>query len=188
MSVVTWPTAGGTSHTIYDDPTEADAYNAASLLEPAATQWTAGDEDFRLKYLINATRLIDRKKYISIADTFAKRNALQDAEGRYPFRLVSYELAMMLISNPDLMTAVTTGSNVKRVAVDGGPSVTFFNPTLGISGQFDKNIMDLIGIYLSSSESGETSGSFSSGTDGTHVSVNADEPVAQTYDLIDGLP
>lgn len=174
-------TIDGDDYIIYDDLILANKYNKLAL-GTRGQLWKDADDDKKGTYLVNARMLIDRQSYIGSAATFDLRNAIE------VFREASYEIATMLMANPDIMTQVTSGSNIKRVAVDGGPSVTYFNPTLGISGKFDQNIMDLIGAYLASNATSGTSGSFSSGTDGTHTSIDQGVPEPSITDLTQGLP
>lgn len=152
------------------------------MLGATATAWTAATELTRNKSLVMACKLLDRQVYIDDANTFALRNAIT------AFQYASYELAGMFIVDPTLYDAVMSGKNIKRIAVDGGPEIEFFNPTLGISGRFPMAVQEYIGPYLGGSELSETSGSFSSGTDGTHTVLDDNVVGESNYDLNRSIP
>jgi len=150
-------TVGGQTFTIYGTLAGAQTFY---LVEMGATKakWDAADADGKAVALAKATRLLDRQKYVDEAATQTLRLGIA------LFETANYALAGMLMVDSTLDTQITSGSNVKR-AKSGDDEVEFFEPTLYINGRFPINIMELIGDYLSSSDSGDdTSGSFASGT------------------------
>lgn len=157
-------TIGSTSYTIYGTRAAADEYWAA-MLGQAATAWEDADDADADKALVSATRLLDRQSYVEEAETFALRDAIENADGLEVFQVACYELAGALLVDPTLLSTPTSGKNIKRVSAVEGTEVEFFAPTLGITGRFPTQVQELIGDYLAGAEIGSVSGSFSSGTD-----------------------
>lgn len=77
--------------------------------------------------LVKARRYIDGLSFTSSYDTFAERDAYTTGVGSgdeaYPFRAASYELAAVLVDDPDAVT-VQTGRKVASISA-GGDSVTY---------------------------------------------------------------
>lgn len=147
-------TISGNDFTIYGTQGAAVIHHSASLGTDAAA-FSAASGDNQAKSLVEATRMIDRMKWNSDAETHALRAALQrDWAGgdQFVFHLACYELAAMLLANPSLKNEAQSGSNVASVGA-GPAQVSFFRPTLGITGPLPKIIHDLVGEYLAGRDS-----------------------------------
>lgn len=161
----------GKNYTVYGTSQGAlDYWNAG--IGKTYDAWVKASPTKRLSGQVNAARLLDRQLYVDAANSFAARDSI------LAFQTASYELAGTLILNPDLFEQITSGSNVKKIDAGGGVAVEFFNPTLGITGRFPVNVQELIGVYLSGSASGATSGSSASGTSATPLEYDYSITVA----------
>lgn len=149
-------TINATIHTIYGTRAAADIY-WESMIGPTADAWAANVAK-RDKALVMAGRLLDRIQWISIADTFEERDALQ------VFQYAAYEIAAGLMIDPGLFTSSTSGKNIKAVYSGDGVGVQFFLPTLGITGRFPTQIQELIGAYLAGNARSTYGGSYATGT------------------------
>lgn len=144
------------SYTVYGTQELAVIYWAGRL-GPLATAW-GSDSTAQKKAMVMAYDLLERQDWIASVNTFGLREAVQAIKD------ASYQLAAGVLADSGLYTAETSGKNIKKVEAAIGTSVEFFQPTLGISGRFPTNVMELISDYLKSSTAGSVSGSFSSGT------------------------
>lgn len=161
---VTIPTPSGTVFPVYGTQAAMLAYHNGSLGTEAAALLVA-TADQQAKALVEATRMINRQGFIDPVTTFALRDAFVDAEAQPIFQWAAYELAPLLLSDPDLKANPTSGSNVASVGA-GPAQVSFFRPTLGQTGRFPTIIKELLGAYLSGSVSSADGVANSYGTDG----------------------
>lgn len=123
---------------IYVDAKYGDAYRAWEAL-------AVGD---RKRALLSAAAYLDRQDWIDAYDTFAERDALQ------AFKDASYELAVLVVGDPDIVMLTDQGTNVSRVYA-GGAGVDFANPTSARTGSaplLPPVLMALIGAYLGGSD------------------------------------
>lgn len=155
-------TIGGNPYEIYGTEAAADVYWAGGLGE-GADAWAvaAAITDRHKQSLVAATRLLDRMPWIGtpvgtpVIDVVLQwpRSGIDGVSSLSVPDVVQkacYELAAALLVDSDLQTQATTGSNVKHVVADT-VEVEFFQGTLGITGPLPKQVMDLIGVYLSGS-------------------------------------
>jgi hypothetical protein len=163
-------TIGGNPYTVYGTSTLAGIYWTGRQIGPMYDAWSKASADKKASAQVMAYDILERQLYVDAAATFDLRDAIQ------AFRDASYQLAAMILADPNVYSQVTSGKNIKKVEAAVGTSVEFFNPTLGISGRFENNIQELIGQYLKSSSGGEVSGSFASGT--TENQTSAFDPTA----------
>lgn len=99
--------------------------------------------------LVKARRYIDGLSFQASYDTFAERDAYTTGVGSgdeaYPFRAASYELAAVLVEDPDAVT-VSTGRKVASISA-GGDSVTYQGAETKYA--VHPSVLALLGPYLS---------------------------------------
>ena len=123
---------------IYVDAKVGDSYRA----------WEAETVPNRKRALLSAAAYLDRQDWIDTFDTFAERDALQ------AFKDASYELAVLVVGDPEIVMLTDQGNNVARVYA-GGAGVDFANPTSARTGSaplLPPVLMALIGAYLGGSD------------------------------------
>jgi hypothetical protein len=105
----------------------------------SATTWLASDEDFQGRTLVSANRIMNRLRWIGEVAVPNQPNAWpRIGEGITPTPPLDspiaiyngfYELALLLVENPELANSPSSGSNVQR-AKGGDAEVWFFRSTL----------------------------------------------------------
>lgn len=157
---------GGASFKIYGSQANGIAYHRGSLGTEAAA-FIAAATDSQAMALVDATRMINRHKWISTLNTFTLRDAFlvdEDPDDVPVFQHATYELAALLLADPDIKSGSTSGSNVASVGA-GPAQVSFFRPTLGVSGRFPQIIKELLGEYMAGSVASADGVSNAYGTD-----------------------
>lgn len=198
VSTVTISTYDYSVYALTADPVaDADEYFAAHI---DAAEWTASTTDGKKKLLVSATRLLDRAVRWSGTQTdpdtpqplqwprdgaTCRDTALDD--GVTPDNLVlgSFELALALAKDPNLLTSTGTGTNIQTASA-GAASVTYFRSTQGTLSdlRLPINIWDLVGCYVEGSSGGTgITGSLDFGTD---VEPYFDDGTNE-FDRADGL-
>lgn len=145
--------------TIYGTYATAAAY-IADRFGTRYAAWLELDPTIQKQTLVNAADYLNRQSWADVANTFVKRDALVDAEGRLVFDLASYELAVLVADDETITDSDDQGSNIQRVDA-GGAGVTYFNPTSaqrGTATRLPQILMDLIGMYLGDSATGGPDG------------------------------
>lgn len=157
---------GGATAQIYGTFAGAIAY-LTTMFGDRYTAWLELVTDDQKRTLAAATRFLDRQTWVDAVDAFALRDALVSADGVPLFQVSSYELAALVSDDSSVLDAVDQGTNIKS-ADAGGAGVTYFNPTSaqrGTATKLPQALMDLVGVYLSASESvGPDGGSGSPGS------------------------
>lgn len=142
-----------TTGTVYGTYAAAVTYITGRYGE-SYTAWLALSADNRKRTLISAADYIDQQIWQDDYDTFAERDAVP------AFVTASYELAVLIAADPEIVQALDQGSNIARVYA-GGAGVDYFNPTSSKSGSAPKLppiLMRLIGQYLAASTTGGPDG------------------------------
>jgi hypothetical protein len=98
-------------------------------------------DDPKKKTLAAAVRLLNSQVWTADYDTFAKRDLIP------AFETAQYELAVLVLDDPDILGLADQGSNIQNVAA-GSASVTFFNPTTRGAQKLPPVLMRLVGRYL----------------------------------------
>jgi hypothetical protein len=170
MSVIT---IAAKSYTIYGTVADAKDYLNGSIGAGydefnALVAGGAPNDDKIARLIIGGTRILERQKWQDAYNTFALRDAFIsetiDAVAQYPFRKACYELAVAILADDSVQSTPTSGSNVQSVGA-GPASVTFFRPTLGVTGRFPLIVMELIGAYMAGRTSSELGTTASYGTE-----------------------
>jgi hypothetical protein len=107
--------------------------------------WRALTSDNQKRSLVVARRYIDRLTWITDADTFAKRDAIE------AFVTASYELAALAAEDSSALVTTEQGSNVQSMSA-GSASIAFFAPTTGQ--EMPEIIEQLLGDYLANGGDG----------------------------------
>lgn len=188
-------TIGANNYEAYADVATADVFLAADSRLNAI--WTAADTDTKSRALVTSTRLIDRQdwKGTKTVDTQPlewPRTGVVDRDGNaldpgvIPQEIIdgSIILAALIVEDPTLAEATSTGSNTKRVKA-GSAEVEFFRPQVGT--RFPIILHELFGDLLESSSFGSSSGSRSFGTDQESTIPNADS-FGTDFTRSEGLP
>lgn len=105
--------------------------------------WRAlnANDDDRKRTLITAKAYIDSQVW---QDAYASDTA-RDAVTA--FVSASYELAVMILADPTVVTLADQGSNIQQVSASGA-SVTYFNSTTKAAPKLPPVLMRLVGQYL----------------------------------------
>ena len=151
-------TIGTTDYEVYGNLTDAELYLADRL---GSDDWDKKDSNTKNRALITSTRLLDRQRWQGAKTVDSQlidwpRTGVVDAEGNavddatVPQDIIdgSFEFALMLITNTELVNADTTGSNIQRLKA-GEVETWFFRPTLGKS-RIPSVVLELLGQYLDS--------------------------------------
>lgn len=174
MSEVVTLTTGETA-TIYGTIAAAKTY-IATKYGPQYDAWRAlnANDDDRKRTLASATALIDQQAWLTAYNTLG----LRDVVAAFP--TASYELAVMVLADPSIVTLADQGSNIQSVAASGA-SVSYFNPTTKFAAPLPPILMRLLGNYLASlTNAGPVSPSGLSGS-----SVN---PMSECTDYVRKAP
>lgn len=157
-------TISGSNFEIYSTLVDAQTYFKAGLGDSAvafrAAVATVGLQEMAL---VEATRMLDRQRWkgepvgVPVFDVVLQwpRTGVTDRYGdevssaSVPDKIIkaTYELAGLLLVDPGKKDAAMSGSNVASVGA-GPASVSFFRPTLGVTGRFDTVIQELVGEFL----------------------------------------
>jgi len=188
MAVFTVTISGVTPNTeVYGGLTAATSY-VGTMLGAQADAWRAMSVDNQGRTLVMATRLLDQQGWPGTRTGLAggtpttlawPRSGVTLADGTVVDSTVvppevaqaTFELAVLIASDPTIFTKVDTGSNIKSVSAGGGVGVEFFNPTsmlLGTASRLPWVIMRLLGKFLASADAGSSMGGF--GVSGKSVS------------------
>lgn len=137
----------GASATIYGTLANATAY-ISLMTGDVYTAWRALTlPDDQKRTLVTATRYLDRRTWnADTAGSFATRDAIP------AFQSACYELAAIAASDPGVLSALETGSNIKTAGA-GSAHVEFFRPTsvaAGTSSPLPDIVQQLVGSYLGS--------------------------------------
>lgn len=155
-------TISGKNFEVYGTSVGADDYHVASIGD-AADAWTAATATEHDKAHVAATRMLDRQRWkgdpvgVPVVDVVLQwpRTGVTDRKGNevssasVPTAIITatYELAAMLLEDASAQDNATSGSNVSSVSA-GPASVSFFRPTLGVTGRFATRIQELVGEFL----------------------------------------
>ncbi len=144
---------GNPAGTIYGTYADAVIYVDAKY---GATYraWEALVAADRKRAQLSAAAFLDRQVWTDDYDTFAERDALE------AFQLASYELAVLIVDDPDVVAVADQGTNIQSVGA-GSATVTYFNPTSARAGSAPKLppiLMDLVGAYLATGTTGGPQG------------------------------
>ena len=166
-------TISGNDYTTYSSLAEADDYFLGS--NEYAT-WAGYTDAQKERGLISATRLIDRQAWQGAKDgddqtlDFPRSGLTCNGESVTAEESLalaveaSQLLALDLISGSTVETTSSTENLTKRLKADT-VEIEYFRAEPSANGRFDKDVMELIGCFLSSSV--PLSGSVATGTDGT---------------------
>lgn len=156
-------TIGTADYQVYGNLVDAELYLAARI---GSDIWDTKDNNVKNRALITATRLLDRQIWQGTKTVDSQlldwpRIGVVDAEGiavddaTVPQDIVdgSFEFALMLINNTELVNEDTTGSNIQRLKA-GEVETWFFRPTLGKS-RIPSVVLELVGQYLDSALNAE---------------------------------
>jgi DnaT-like ssDNA binding protein len=180
MSIFTVTIIGVTPNPeVYGGLTAAGNYVGA-LLGKVPAAWRALSTDDQGRTLVMATRYIDMQGWPGVATGLAggtpttlqwPRSGVTLADGttvdsvNVPPEFVSatFELAVLIASDPNLPSKVDQGSNLKRADAGGGVGVEYFNPTsaaLGTAPRMPQVVAMLLGKFLAGANPGSEFGGF----------------------------
>lgn len=180
MSIFTVAIAGVTPNPeVYGGLVAAGNYVGA-LLGKAPATWRALTTDDQGRTLVMATRYIDLQGWPGVATGLAggtpttlqlPRSGMTLADGTavdstiVPPEFVSatFELAVLIGSDPTIVAKVDQGSNIKSANAGGGVGVEYFNPTsaaLGTAPRMPQVVAMLLGKFLAGANSGSSIGGF----------------------------
>lgn len=171
-------TIGSVEYPVYAEQVDAEAYLAASLF---ATDWNAGDEDFKAKVMVMATRHMDTFNWKGVKVDEAQliewprsNTGVPPDDGTTPQAILNgfYELCALVAEDPSVLQNANSGSNVQR-AKGGEAEVWFFKSTIEISTRLPSAVHNWVKGYFSGEGGGALS--FASGVDCDFTSV-FDEP------------
>jgi hypothetical protein len=169
---------GGTQFEIYGAFVDANTY---FLANSNAAAWRDADGLTRNRALVTSARSFDRQSWVGdmVDPTTPQplawpRTGVTDRNGQaatFPQDVIegSWEWALEIIKNPAVANS-TPGSNTKRTrtkdkvdVIEVEAEIEFFKSTLGRGARFSTAVMELVGLFLSSSQG--TTLAFVSGTD-----------------------
>jgi hypothetical protein len=159
VQTVTVPASGGTSQYIYGTTTERDAYLAASY-RWAATWATLTTADQKNMASVDVARMLDRQSWLGTPtlsfpdvqknqwprDGVGTVGDVVTVDGVTPKQIdyASYELAAMLVEDPDILDTIQ--SSIVEMVKAGSAQVKFFAPQT--VGRFAQKIMELLVNYM----------------------------------------
>jgi hypothetical protein len=166
---------GGATETIHGTYAASITY-VAMMYGTAADTWTALSADNRKRTLAAAVRYLNAQSWISSADTFAERDLIA------AFATAQYELAVLIASDPSIVSNLDAGSNIQSVGA-GGASVTYFAPTSAGRGatKLPVAVQRLVGSYLAAAQGATTVTAY--GSTGSETSPADD---CEDYDMNGG--
>ena len=182
---------GGETFNIYGEhDTDAGGIQAATnyfLASPHAAAFQAASSDTQKQYLVTATRMLDRQRWVGTRTDTATPQPLEwprtgvpskegisfpDDEVPLDIILGSYELANALLGDAAVQSSQDSGSNTKRAKRKVGDleiEDEYFRPTFGgLAGRFPTIVQELVGCFLAGGLGSEDL-SFISGTDVTTI-------------------
>lgn len=114
-------------------------------------------DDPKKQTLATAVRYLNAQAWNAEANTFEKRDAIA------AFEQAQYELAVIIASDPSVLEALHSGSNIQSMSA-GSASITFFSPTKAGRGATKLPVIvhRLVGRYLAAANSQAPSGYSSS--------------------------
>jgi hypothetical protein len=190
---------GANDYVVYVDQASTQKYLAASLTTAAVLWSAASPTGAQIQSMIMASRMLDRLIWQGVPVNppvmdsvlqWPRSNVIVNGVPVDPTTIpddlqrAMMELAAAVLADPTLYTTETSGSNIKEIDAGGGVKVEFFVPTLGDSGRYPIQILELIRDYLSGgADSGTFSGSSASGADGTATSEFGTLPNELGYGL-----
>lgn len=165
------------TYTVYDTLDNANVYLDASLF---AVAWQAGDDDFKARCMIMATRHLDAIDWKGTKADDAQliawpriNTGVPPDDGTTPQAILNgfFELCALIAEDPSVTQAANSGSNVQR-AKGGEAEVWFFKSTLETATRLPPAVHNWVKNYF-----GSEGGSLSmvSGVDCDFTSV-FDEP------------
>lgn len=171
-------TINGNQYEVYQDLPTAIIYLDAHL---AAEAWADGDESFRSKVLVMATRLYASLKWRGVPTlgnpegiVWPRDSTGVSDDGTTPQQVLNgfWELAALIADDPSLPNASSSGSNIQR-AKGGEAEVWFFRSTLDGAPRLPIIVHDWVKAYLQG-ENGVLAEAF--GTVENYVSVFDNPP------------
>jgi hypothetical protein len=172
--------AGGSSAAeVYGGLTAAAVY-IGDRLGKEYTAWRVLSTDDRGRTLVMATQFIDLQGWpgtrtglaggtpttlqwprsgVTLADGTAVDSTIVPPE----FVSATFELAVLIGSDPTVVAKVDQGSNIKAANAGGGVGVDYFNPTsaaLGTAPRLPQVVAMLLGKFLATASSGAAVGGF----------------------------
>lgn len=139
----------GNAYPVYGSRERATEYLNA---HPSGTTFTEGEFDAQGRALITARRWLDRQTWLGSKTVSTQETAFPrdpDTTVPLPIEFASYEIALLIMDDPEIMNQESQGSN-ERLLKAGPVQIEFFSKTEGTKGVFPPQIADLIGPYLSS--------------------------------------
>jgi hypothetical protein len=171
-------TIGSGSFDIYGTAADANTYFLANA---NAQAWRDAEGLDRNRALVTSARSFDRQSWVgAMVDPTTPqplawpRSGVTDRNGQadtFPQDVIegSWEWALEILKNPSVANS-TPGSNTKRTrtkekvdVIEVEAEIEFFKSTLGRGARFSTAVMELVGLFLSSSQG--TALAFASGTD-----------------------
>lgn len=138
---------GSETYTTYADLDTADVY---ALAASHATAFRAASTDDRGRFLVTATRILDRQIWKSDYDTFAERAVVQDIID------ASIELAIDLANGSKVQTNQTTAGEISSLSA-GSVSISYRRTAAGTSPtRFPLIVQELLYGYLGDDASGNS--------------------------------
>ena len=131
-------TISGNDYTIYGTTDRAKEYLKGGINGASFLLLGSGDQ---ARHLVQAQRLLSRQGW--------KSGYPVEADGTVPLGIEfgQYELAVLLVEDPDVFSQPGTGSNERRLKA-GSAEIEFFSRTDGKL--FPSQVLDLIKPYLGS--------------------------------------
>lgn len=162
----------GNSYPIHGTLGGAQQYLEASI-GSHADAWralvAAGNDDQQGRLLVAATRVLYTLNWqgtptVANQKTAFPRDGVEDvADGTTPDDVVSaeYELAALAAANPSVLSAMSTGSNVKKMTA-GPVDIEYFRPTdvLETALPLPKAVYDLIAKYFKQTSDGSLAAAY----------------------------
>ena len=171
-------TMGSQDWTVYGDRAFVDEYMLGAV---HSKPWDDTDEATKQKVTINATRLLDRQKWIGSKTVASQtlefpRTGLTDIDGvaladdELPQELLDgfCELCLSLVDGSDVQTSSTTEPNVASLKA-GSVSISYWRSAGSTPGRFPMIVQELLGRWLSGQSA--TVSATASGTDGCSAFV-----------------
>lgn len=156
-------TVDSNNYEVYGDLAAATLY-IAGLMTAGAVAWRAKTTNEKSRALLNARLLLDQQAWEGAKTSGAQtlqwpRTGADYADGTpvgtsvIPTEIdqAEYELACFLSADPSVYSADSTGTNVKRLKA-GPLEVENFVPTIRTGSILPRNVMNLVGQFLLSSD------------------------------------
>lgn len=170
-------TINSANYEVYDTLANANLYLDASLF---AVAWQNGDDDFKSRCMVSATRYLDTVDWKGTKADDAQpiawpriNTGVAPDDGTTPPAILNgfFELCALIAEDPSVTQAANSGSNVQR-AKGGEAEVWFFKSTIETATRLPASVHNWVKAYFGG-DGGSLS--YSSGVDCDFTSV-FDEP------------